>query len=269
MPLPLPNRCIWCKRQEPEISFDVSHVLPECIGNAHQHILPAGVVCKRCNNYFGSKVEPALLNDPMFHAIAVVLGLRDADDMERFREKIFDSTHQPDQPPKKEFVLRGKILGQERSISAEISYSLKGSLTRTFFLREVSFLSRAVHKIAFESLAWVLFVKGHEEEEKLDLFSPKFDPIRAWGREGQPLYKVRPVLRCPSNQLLSEWTTELVAFQNGMGMQINLFGEWYFVSLSSEHSDALTHMKEWVTSPRPDTWLISEDFFSFARLAAS
>jgi len=76
-----------------DVQFDISHVLPECVGNENIQVLPKGIICRQCNNYFGSKVEPVLLRDPLFHIVAVFLRLRDPDDMNAFRDKIFDEEH--------------------------------------------------------------------------------------------------------------------------------------------------------------------------------
>jgi len=86
------HRCIWCKRMSPEVQFNsLSHVLPEAVGNT-KWILPRGTVCDPCNQYFGSKIEPGLLDDPLFHVRAVVVGLIDPGDMDAFRSKVFDAT---------------------------------------------------------------------------------------------------------------------------------------------------------------------------------
>lgn len=57
-------RCIFCK-QDSNTSRKVEHVISESLGN-HEHILPAGVVCDRCNNYFGLKIEKPLLDSDYF-----------------------------------------------------------------------------------------------------------------------------------------------------------------------------------------------------------
>jgi hypothetical protein len=49
-------------------------------GNADQQVLPAGVVCRSCNNYFGAKVDPELLDFPplrMHAAFLEVMSTRD------------------------------------------------------------------------------------------------------------------------------------------------------------------------------------------------
>ncbi len=62
--------CIFCKGDS---SFSVSeeHIVPESLGN-HEHKLPPGVVCDKCNNYFASKVEQRALNTEFFKMLRFV-----------------------------------------------------------------------------------------------------------------------------------------------------------------------------------------------------
>lgn len=53
-------RCIFCK-QDSSGSRSVEHIIPESLGN-ESHVLPKGVVCDRCNNYFARKVEKPFLD---------------------------------------------------------------------------------------------------------------------------------------------------------------------------------------------------------------
>jgi hypothetical protein len=55
-------RCIFCK-QESSSSRSIEHIMPESIGSK-KRVLPAGVVCDQCNNYFARKVEEPVLNHP-------------------------------------------------------------------------------------------------------------------------------------------------------------------------------------------------------------
>ena len=55
-------RCVYCKSLS-DNSCGVEHVIPESLGN-HTMVLPAGVVCDDCNNYFARKVEAPFLNSP-------------------------------------------------------------------------------------------------------------------------------------------------------------------------------------------------------------
>lgn len=57
-------KCIFCKSDSSN-SVSVEHVIPESLGNDHA-ILPKGVVCDSCNNYFASKVEKPVLESEEF-----------------------------------------------------------------------------------------------------------------------------------------------------------------------------------------------------------
>ena len=55
-------RCIFCK-QDSSTSRSSEHVIPESIGSK-KRILPRGMVCDKCNNYFGRKVKEPVLSHP-------------------------------------------------------------------------------------------------------------------------------------------------------------------------------------------------------------
>lgn len=56
--------CIFCK-QPSYISTSVEHIVPHSFGNTRT-ILPRGLVCDQCNNYFARKIEQPLLADRSF-----------------------------------------------------------------------------------------------------------------------------------------------------------------------------------------------------------
>lgn len=55
------TRCLFCKKST-QGSKSVEHIIPESIGNK-QKVLPIGIVCDACNNYFSIKVENLILSD--------------------------------------------------------------------------------------------------------------------------------------------------------------------------------------------------------------
>jgi HNH endonuclease len=57
-------RCIFCKGDSTQ-SRSVEHIIPEALGNI-EHVLPRGIVCDTCNNYFARKVEGPLLETQWF-----------------------------------------------------------------------------------------------------------------------------------------------------------------------------------------------------------
>lgn len=60
-------RCIFCKRNS-DTSKSVEHILPESLGNT-KHVLPVGVACDSCNNYFATKIEKPFLESPSIVAL--------------------------------------------------------------------------------------------------------------------------------------------------------------------------------------------------------
>lgn len=56
--------CIFCK-QNSSTSTSVEHIVPESMGNK-QHILPVGMVCDKCNQYFALKIEKKVLETEFF-----------------------------------------------------------------------------------------------------------------------------------------------------------------------------------------------------------
>lgn len=60
-------RCIFCKLDSSK-SKSVEHIIPESLGNKI-NILPKGVVCDYCNNYFARKVEKVVLEMPYFQSL--------------------------------------------------------------------------------------------------------------------------------------------------------------------------------------------------------
>jgi hypothetical protein len=59
------TRCIFCASIS-DGSQSQEHILPEALGN-EDHVLPSGVVCDGCNNYFGTKIEGPLLDTLHFN----------------------------------------------------------------------------------------------------------------------------------------------------------------------------------------------------------
>src|SRR6266705_2449045 len=117
----LGQNCIWCEALTDD--SDVSHVLPECFGNRDAQVLPKGTVCRSCNNYFGAKIEPALVEDPMIHAICVTLRVVDPGDANVFRDQLFDQEHQPVAPPQRNLGLNLSV--RNNALELGVSYEVK------------------------------------------------------------------------------------------------------------------------------------------------
>ena len=57
-------QCIFCKTTSAPFT-SIEHIVPESLGNT-DHILPRGIVCDPCNNYFASRVEGRILGSDYF-----------------------------------------------------------------------------------------------------------------------------------------------------------------------------------------------------------
>jgi len=270
---PIPNRCIWCLEEPPSAKFkSESHVLPKCVGNIGQQVLPQGVVCDKCNHFFGNDLEPEFINEPIFSTLAGILELRDIDSQ-------FTYEHSP--------------LGIHRTVymSAEVStnritlttqYEIKGqpdkpeeirtiAKSKDYNKRDLAFLSRAVHKMAFESMAHSLFVgTGSQTKDKrfenIDIFDSSFKVIRDWVRYGEPQHSVRPALRIQkfnevkTKEELFKWRGQLRLFPQGLCSTLNLFSEWYILSITSSPDKVESDLKIWgkkIKSKNP-VWMVGD-----------
>lgn len=178
-------RCIFCKQNSAQ-SKSVEHILPEALGNK-RWVLPPGMVCDPCNNYFAIKIEKPLLESGRFKNL-------------RARHNV---------PNKKGWAppVEGHLLGTDIGLSLALAkegqpHSLWPTFERdsrrfvdqimkgypgTFIVPaslpvEQSLLSRLLAKIAVEFLAERLHHVPGWEEPVID--DPQLDPIRRYARRG-------------------------------------------------------------------------------------
>lgn len=60
------GKCIFCTKVDGPFR-SVEHIVPESLGNnSGRHVLPKGIVCDPCNNYFASSIEAPILNHISF-----------------------------------------------------------------------------------------------------------------------------------------------------------------------------------------------------------
>lgn len=251
----LSANCIWCEGSVDD--SDISHVLPECFGNLDAQLLPKGTVCRSCNNYFGSKIEPALVEDPMIHAICVILRVVDPGDANVFRDRLFDGQHLPVAPPQRNLGLNLTV--RDNGLELDVNYQIKGTLRRQYERRSVARFSRAIHKLAFESFVW-LQLQPDPKPTKMDPFSAIFRPLRRWARYGEPNGSVRPLARMPSSGITHEWEPRLWGFGEHFALELRLFGDWLAISLTSSQADAQEHLKTWCSASARTGWLIGDTF---------
>jgi hypothetical protein len=247
--------CIWCAG--PTEKTDVSHVVPECFGNDDQQTLPSGTVCRACNNYFGCKIEPALSEDPIIHALCVASRLIDPGDGNAFRDKMFHGVHTPIEPVRRDLKLDAKIDGNR--INVGISYAISGTLSFEYSRRREARFSRALHKLAFESYVWQ-HLEGGLPTDAPDAHSPVFNDIKQWARFGQPHGYVRPYIRMPATVFANSWEFRTIRYPDHLGFDMRLYGDCFAVSLTSATRAADVHLRSWCFEPENNAVLVGTGY---------
>jgi len=262
---PTSYQCIWCLKDPSSVTFrSRSHVLPQCIGNIDKQVLPKGVVCDECNNYFAGELEDRLIKEPILSTLAAILGLRDKDSQfayEHSRSGVHRTAH-----------ITAKVSANRITVTTQ--YEIEGQPNKPSEVKTVprskrygrtglAFLSRAVHKIAFESVAHNLLVgTGLKPQSKeigdIDLFDPRFKVIRDWVRYGEPQHSVRPALRIlkldevKRQEQLWQWGGQLRVSQHCAYYELNLFHDWYVMSLTSPASEVKGDLLNWLEKRKPN-----------------
>lgn len=173
-------RCIFCK-QPSASSKSVEHIIPQSLGNK-KHVLPKGIVCDACNNYFSRKVEKPFMDLP------VVRRLRFEQDLESKRGNVppLDGLILPDVPalitrhPKHDFT--SVQVSEPDFLRIRQTDELRIMIPLATDIPETPVVSRFLAKVALEALALRLveFPDGisYIRDEK------QLDPLRDHARRG-------------------------------------------------------------------------------------
>ena len=179
------TRCIFCK-QDSSTSKTIEHIIPEALGNK-EHILPAGVVCDNCNNYFARKVEGPLLDSDYFRH-------------SRFRNVVANKEGRL--PTIKALCVPGRVLVEiMRDEEGKSIYPLRESDESRFVesisrretfnllipqpsLPEGQIVSRFLGKVAIEALALIALEIPDGLNEIID--KPELDELRNYVRGYSP-----------------------------------------------------------------------------------
>ncbi|WP_156532394.1 HNH endonuclease [Agrobacterium vitis] len=173
-------RCIFCKKSSSS-SKSVEHIIPESLGNK-RHVLPKGIVCDGCNNYFSRKVEKQFLDLP------AVRQLRFQQDIESKRGNIpsISGLIAPDIPalltkyPKYDFtsvqVSEPDLARILQAKEGTMLFPLAGDLPNT------PVVSRFLAKIALEAMA--LRLAEFPEGIAYICDEAQFDVLRDHARKG-------------------------------------------------------------------------------------
>jgi HNH endonuclease len=253
--------CIWCGRNFDEVGTDESHVYPAMLGNIDDMVLPPGVVCRECNNHFGGEAEIALADDPQIHIQRV--SARVADRRHRFREELFDARH-----PAVNGVAHIINVHAERqdphTMRFHVEHTLKGIMDERYDARKLIILSRVVHKIAFESLAWFLLEhdKRMPDGTAVDLYSESFRAIRRWARFSEG--RVRPFLRWPPESAVSAPAMSTV--DTDIVFHGLILGDGYAAVVTGPNDQALSVLDTWAPKNVGNVIAVGRDLTGLATL---
>jgi hypothetical protein len=173
-------RCLFCK-EDSRASRSVEHILPESIGNTTL-ILPPGVVCDRCNNYFARKVERPFFDLPAIRQLRFHQRVRS----KRGRVPPLEGTWE-DAPAVMEWNLTGSIAGSI-TLPPDAAQRLVDSKGGTIWmpaddsLPDGPAVSRFLAKAALETFAHRIVEHAEGLEYLVD--HQGFDDIRNHARRG-------------------------------------------------------------------------------------
>jgi hypothetical protein len=176
-------RCLFCKQNSDE-SKSVEHIVPESIGNIKQ-ILPPGVVCDACNNYFAREVEKPFLESPEILA----LRFHQAVPSKKGRIPPLQGRLDSGAPVIAHRDIKGDSFGSlsvDEGTAEQLLKSEKGTLILPAGgeLTANPFVSRFLAKAALEVMAQRLLKSPEGLAYLVD--EPQLDPVRNHARRGQP-----------------------------------------------------------------------------------
>lgn len=230
--------CIFCKI-ESNNSQSVEHVIPESLGSK-MIVLPKGLVCDKCNNYFAIKVEQPILNHQSIKNIRgwyqvpnkkgkmpTVSGVIASEDIGILMK--LDKNGKLDIKPEKESQ-RNRFNQQIKGISKG------GDFNPLLFKLDINppqkEMSRFLAKMALEFLTYRFL----DDKAMLDLIigSSHYDAIRNFARIGnfpkEWIYSIRRIFPIDTKMEHPE-SGELVMFGFGYDLFLNHRKETYFIFL--------------------------------------
>jgi hypothetical protein len=176
--------CLFCKHNS-DNSVSVEHIIPESLGNK-DHILPRGIVCDKCNQYFALKIEKELLEQPYFKNVRHRARIESKKGRIPIENAIFISP----ELGKAEIVIDKhdgiSIFMDDEEKARRIFSSPKGSFIIPAFDKPEDnnkVLSRFLAKVAVEALLLYLIKEDGWIEEVMS--KPELDEIKKYARYGE------------------------------------------------------------------------------------
>ncbi|MGJ7489602.1 HNH endonuclease [Variovorax sp. ZT4R33] len=220
-------RCLFC-RMDSTASRSVEHIIPESLWNT-RHILPRGVVCDACNNYFAREIEKPFLDSPAISRL-------------RFLQAIPNKRGRV--PSSNAILLPGVPVVLHRhapaphlismDVPAEAFNHILSNRTNALLLPVDALppndrvVARFLAKMAVEAMAYKL--REHREGMSYLVDEPQLDPLRNFVRRGVPQewpYHARRIYDPDRPILDSDGRVEQTVHEFDFLVTKNQ--EWYFV----------------------------------------
>lgn len=219
-------RCIFCKIASSN-SRSREHIIPESLGNSTL-ILPQGIVCDKCNNYFSREVEKPFLESPAIRN----LRFHQALESKKGRVPSLNAVFTPDIPaivtryPRYDYT-SVKVAPEALEVLAGLK-SPKLLLPIGGQAPPEQTISRFMAKVALEAMA--LRVIGHEGGQNFICDEPQLDPLREHARHGRisnwPV-NTRTIYAANARTAIADGPWEQVVHE--CDFLVTSWSEWFFV----------------------------------------
>ena len=238
-------QCIFCKIDSSS-SVSVEHIIPESLWNT-KHILPRGVVCDQCNNYFAREIEKPFLDS------AAIKQLRFLEALPNKRGKIpaASAIFMPGFPVNITRNLKGDdpmCVDVSPEAFAQLTNSFGGTLLLPMGGRQPDdrVISRFLAKMAIEAMAYHLL--GTDGGVEYIANEAQIDPLRRFARRGEPkswphhARRIYPAYRKVAGEGSNNFQTVhefdfLVTEQNECYFVFALFGLEFVINLGGAEVD--------------------------------
>jgi len=221
------KECLFCKSDSTS-SKSVEHIVPESLWNT-QHVLPPGVVCDACNNYFAREVEKPFLDS----SAMTQLRFQEAIPNKRGRVPVGSALLAPGFPVVAHRHLDGPVkltLDVPPEAFAHILNAPNGTLVipASGTPPEKRVISRFLAKMAIEALAHrLLRVDGGVSYVANEV---QFDPLRRFARRGEPKAWPHHARRLyPAHRQLTDEDGNAYQTVHEFDFLVTDRNEWYFL----------------------------------------
>lgn len=239
--------CIFCHSDAGGLR-SIEHIVPESLGNK-DHVLPAGIVCDVCNNYFARKIEEPLLSSEYF------VWLRSHQWVENKRGRVPPLTGiLPSLRKSVDVWVNGSSLtmaAKQEKHQHELEEALRTERTKRVYIPFPSppdqwLMSRFLGKVAVEALAarFMQIVGWRDELLKQEALKPLRDHVRTgdksskWNFAHRRLYNPNELF--VENNEVHEILHEFTFVYTGSGnlfFVLALFGEEFAIDMGSPTLD--------------------------------